>query len=328
MAEQDRAARARSRGGIEMGKVTGFLEIDRRSAATRSPPIAFATIASSCCRSRRRRRATRRRAAWIAASPIATTDARSTIRSPIGTTSSTAANGDEALENLHSTNNFPEFTGRVCPAPCEASCTLNIQEAPVTIKTIECAIVDRGWEEGWIVPEPPARRPARRSPSWARVRRGSPAPSSSHAPATRCTSMRGTPSPADCCATAFPISRWKSATSTAASPRWRPKASMFHCGVDGRRDLAVEAARRGARCRGARRRSREAARPAHPRPRAPRRPFRHGFPAAAKPARLARADHRERPADPGLGQACDRDRRRRYRAPTASAPPFARARSR
>ncbi len=57
-----------------------------------------------------------------------------------------------ALTVLHSTNNFPEFTGRVCPAPCEASCTLNIDDSPVTIKTIECAIVDRGWEEGWIVP--------------------------------------------------------------------------------------------------------------------------------------------------------------------------------
>jgi len=57
-----------------------------------------------------------------------------------------------AMENLHSTNNFPEFTGRICPAPCEASCTLNIQEDPVTIKTIECQIVDRAWEEGWIQP--------------------------------------------------------------------------------------------------------------------------------------------------------------------------------
>jgi glutamate synthase (NADPH/NADH) small chain len=58
-----------------------------------------------------------------------------------------------ALENLQSTNNFPEFTGRICPAPCEASCTLNIVDTPVTIKTIECAIVDRGWEEGWITPQ-------------------------------------------------------------------------------------------------------------------------------------------------------------------------------
>jgi len=59
----------------------------------------------------------------------------------------------QALENLQSTNNFPEFTGRVCPAPCEAACTLNIVDTPVTIKTIECQIVDRGWEEGWIKPQ-------------------------------------------------------------------------------------------------------------------------------------------------------------------------------
>ena len=58
-----------------------------------------------------------------------------------------------ALTNLHSTNNFPEFTGRICPAPCEAACTLNIDDNPVTIKSIECAIVDRGWENGWIVPD-------------------------------------------------------------------------------------------------------------------------------------------------------------------------------
>ena len=62
-----------------------------------------------------------------------------------------------ALALLHSTNNFPEFTGRICPAPCEAACTLNLIDAPVTIKSIECAIVDRGWREGWIVPEPSAR---------------------------------------------------------------------------------------------------------------------------------------------------------------------------
>ena len=68
----------------------------------------------------------------------------------------------EALENLHSTNNFPEFTGRVCPAPCEASCTLNIVDQPVTIKSIECAIVDRGWKEGWIAPAVPLRQTGKR----------------------------------------------------------------------------------------------------------------------------------------------------------------------
>lgn len=63
-----------------------------------------------------------------------------------------------ALTVLHSTNNFPEFTGRICPAPCEASCTLNIIDQPVTIKSIECAIVDRGWQEGWIKPQVPAHK--------------------------------------------------------------------------------------------------------------------------------------------------------------------------
>src|SRR5438132_5248444 len=67
-----------------------------------------------------------------------------------------------ALQSLHSTNNFPEFTGRICPAPCEASCTLNIDDNPVTIKSIECQIVDRGWEEGWIVPQPAAEPTGRR----------------------------------------------------------------------------------------------------------------------------------------------------------------------
>jgi glutamate synthase (NADPH) small chain len=60
---------------------------------------------------------------------------------------------EEASRNLHSTNNFPEFTGRICPAPCETSCTLNIDDNPVTIKSIECAIVDRAWAEGWVKPE-------------------------------------------------------------------------------------------------------------------------------------------------------------------------------
>src|SRR5258705_6122857 len=67
-------------------------------------------------------------------------------------------NWRDALNLLHKTNNFPEFTGRVCPAPCEGSCVLGIDDDAVTIKSIECAIVDRGFAEGWIVPEPPAFR--------------------------------------------------------------------------------------------------------------------------------------------------------------------------
>ncbi|SMF95710.1 glutamate synthase (NADPH/NADH) small chain [Methylomagnum ishizawai] len=67
-------------------------------------------------------------------------------------------NFQEAIEVLHSTNNFPEFTGRICPAPCEAACTLNLTDEPVTIKSIECTIIDKAWEMGWVKPQIPARR--------------------------------------------------------------------------------------------------------------------------------------------------------------------------
>ena len=91
-----------------------------------------------------------------------------------------------ALKTLHSTNNFPEFTGRICPAPCEAACTLNIDDNPVTIKTIECAIVDRGWRRGLDRAGRAARgAPANASQSSVRVRRGSPARSNWRAPGTR-----------------------------------------------------------------------------------------------------------------------------------------------
>ena len=91
----------------------------------------------------------------------------------------------EALDRLHKTNNFPEFTGRVCPAPCEGSCVLGINEPPVTIKNIECAIVDTGFDEGWIVAEPPAG--AHRQEGRGRrlrARRAWPRPRSSTRPAT------------------------------------------------------------------------------------------------------------------------------------------------
>jgi len=67
-----------------------------------------------------------------------------------------------ALDVLHSTNNFPEFTGRICPAPCEAACTLNINDDPVGIKSIEHFIIDKGWEEGWVVPLPPSHKTGKR----------------------------------------------------------------------------------------------------------------------------------------------------------------------
>ncbi len=67
-------------------------------------------------------------------------------------------NWEEAIDVLHSTNNFPEFTGRVCPAPCEAACTLNINNDPVGIKSIEHAIIDKAWEQGWVLPQPPKHK--------------------------------------------------------------------------------------------------------------------------------------------------------------------------
>ena len=140
-----------------MGKVTGFLEIDRRERRY--------ALASDRIRHYREfmlplsEEATRDQAARCMDCGIPYCHTGCPVNNQIPDFNDLIYNAhwQEALENLHSTNNFPEFTGRVCPAPCEASCTLNIQDAPVTIKTIECAIVDRGWQEGWIAPEPPAR---------------------------------------------------------------------------------------------------------------------------------------------------------------------------
>jgi glutamate synthase (NADPH/NADH) small chain len=141
-----------------MGKVTGFLEIDRRERRY--------ALASDRIRHYREfmlplsEEVTRDQAARCMDCGIPYCHTGCPVNNQIPDWNDLVYNGNwrEALENLHSTNNFPEFTGRVCPAPCEAACTLNIQDAPVTIKTIECAIVDRGWQEGWIHPEPPARR--------------------------------------------------------------------------------------------------------------------------------------------------------------------------
>ena len=113
--------------------------------------------------------------------------------------------------NLHSTNNFPEFTGRTCPAPCEEACTLNLENAPVTIKTIESAIVERAWSEGWVLPQPASHEqtgkrvaivgsgPAGLAAAQQLARVG-------HETACLRTSGQGRWT---CCATASPTSRWK-----------------------------------------------------------------------------------------------------------------------
>ena len=111
----------------------------------------------------------------------------------------------EALERLHKTNNFPDFTGRVCPAPCEGSCVLGINAPPVTIKNIEVSIVDRGWDEGWIVARAARNRaPARRSPSSAPAPPAFAPPRSSTGPATPSPSSSAPTAPAACSCTASP----------------------------------------------------------------------------------------------------------------------------
>jgi glutamate synthase (NADPH) small chain len=141
-----------------MGKVTGFLEIDRRDRRY--------ALASDRIRHYREfmlplsEEAVRDQAARCMDCGIPYCHNGCPVNNQIPDWNDLVYNGDwrQALENLHSTNNFPEFTGRICPAPCEASCTLNIQDLPVTIKTIECAMADRGWQEGWITPEPAGQR--------------------------------------------------------------------------------------------------------------------------------------------------------------------------
>jgi glutamate synthase (NADPH) small chain len=141
-----------------MGKVTGFLELDRTDRTYRNPKERLAhykefvvPLAEDALKGQ---------ASRCMNCGIPYCHNGCPVNNIIPDWNNLVYEGDwrNALEVLHSTNNFPEFTGRICPAPCEASCTLNIDDAPVTIKSIECAIVDRGWREGWITPLIPSRK--------------------------------------------------------------------------------------------------------------------------------------------------------------------------
>ncbi len=145
-----------------MGKVTGFLEIDRRDrkygpAADRVRHYREFVIPLSP-------EATRDQAARCMDCGIPYCHTGCPVNNQIPDWNDLVYHNEwrRAFLNLHTTNNFPEMTGRVCPAPCEAACTLNLMDSPVTIKTIECAIADHGYEQGWIVPEPPVRKTGRR----------------------------------------------------------------------------------------------------------------------------------------------------------------------
>tara|TARA_B100000674_G_scaffold487508_1_gene497917 strand:- start:1803 stop:3221 length:1419 start_codon:yes stop_codon:yes gene_type:complete len=135
-----------------MGKVTGFLEIDRHDRKYK--PAAdrvrnFNEFVIPLSDSETKKQAARCMDCGI---PFCHNGCPVNNQIPDWNDLVYTGNWEQAASNLHSTNNFPEFTGRICPAPCEASCTLNITDEPVTIKTVECAIVDKAWQNGWIRP--------------------------------------------------------------------------------------------------------------------------------------------------------------------------------
>ena len=136
-----------------MGKITGFLEIDRRDRKYKPVPERLKSYQEFVIPLGEE--GTREQAARCMDCGIPFCHNGCPVNNQIPDWNDLVYRGDwlKALKNLHSTNNFPEFTGRICPAPCEAACTLNLPDTPVTIKTIECAIVDKGWEEGWITPQ-------------------------------------------------------------------------------------------------------------------------------------------------------------------------------
>ena len=147
-----------------MGKITGFLEIDRREpkyapAADRIRHYNEFTVPLD--EDELKRQAARCMDCGV---PYCHTGSGCPVNNQIPDWNDLVYHGQwrEAAQDLHSTNNFPEVTGRICPAPCEEACTLNIENAPVTIKTIEGAIADKAWQEGWIEPQPSAYQTGKR----------------------------------------------------------------------------------------------------------------------------------------------------------------------
>ena len=173
----------------------------------------------------------------------------------------------DAIERLHATNNFPEFTGRLCPAPCEASCVLGINSDPVTIKQVEVEIVDRAWDEGWVTPQVPDVKTGKRVAVVGSGPAGLGRRAAAHACRVTTSSCSSAPiASAACCATASPSSRWRSVTSSAGSSRCEAEGTEFrvnaNVGVDVERRRAARRVRRDR----ARRRRDRVARPPHPRP--------------------------------------------------------------
>ena len=146
-----------------MGKITGFMELQRIQEASQPPKERVHALSRVRARAGRRRGArSRARAAWIAASRSARPAARSTTSFRTGTTSSTGSSGATRSTCCTRRTTFPSSPAASVPAPCEAACTLNINDDPVGIKSIEHFIIDKGWEEGWVVPQPPATKTGKR----------------------------------------------------------------------------------------------------------------------------------------------------------------------
>ncbi len=149
---------------------------------------------------------------------------------------------EDAIRQLHATNNFPEFTGRLCPAPCEAACVLEIREGDaVTIKQIENAIIDRAWDEGWVVPRARRRsRPAARWRSSAPARRAWPPRSSCAAPATRVVLFERDEAAGGLVRFGVPEFKIEKAIVERRVEQLRAEGVEIRCGVDVGTDVSVE----------------------------------------------------------------------------------------
>jgi len=147
-----------------MGKVTGFMEFTRNQAPYRDPAVRLLDFNEIYTEHDTERLTTQGARCMDCGVPFCQSGEGCPIHNLIPEWNDLVYRGQwrEALDRLHKTNNFPEFTGRVCPAPCEGACVLGITDPAVTIKNIEMAIIDRGFAEGWVVPEPPAKRSGKR----------------------------------------------------------------------------------------------------------------------------------------------------------------------
>ena len=302
-----------------MGELGAFLRLERVGFDKRDPGRARAatTGSTSPCRTTARC-ATRAHAAWTAASRSATRAARSGNLIPDWNDLVYRDHWRDALTKLHATNNFPEFTGLICPAPCESACVLDINDDAVTIEQIELAIVTRGFEEGWIAPDPPdAPHRSHRRRDRLRARRAGGGGRAEQARAQR-HGLRARRGPRRAAAL-------RRAGRQAREVDHRPAREPARGGGDRvplRRGRGPRR-ERGPAAPGPRRRGRSdrvarASRPRGSRPRARRRALRNGVPLPAQPRRGGRRGtalppDATGPRDQRRGQARGGGRRRRHR---------------